>query len=260
MIIGSGVDMPYIGFELPLLFASLPMALLCGIGLCYPHLKKADIQRIEPKLPSASPLHPFRLVIPILIVAILLIAVRAVPRLVPDIGVPLIFILGSLAGWITVRGMRPLRVIREGLRNGLNIMSLLVGVGVFVQVMALTGARGAVAVETLRLPSFLLYIGLGLIMPAFGSAFASVSILGVPVLLALLGTNEIIVASALSLIGGVGDLMPPPTMLCVLSSEVIGEVRVFGILRRALPWIVLTILFGIVMIVLGNPLAKILVQ
>ena len=118
---------------------------------------------------------------------------------------------------------------------------------------------GAVAVETLRLPSFLLYIGLGIIMPAFGSAFASVSIVGVPVLLALLGTNEIIVASALSLIGGVGDLMPPPMMLCVLSSEVLGEVRVFSILRRALPWIVLTVLFGIAMIILGNPLAKILV-
>lgn len=259
MIIGSGVDMPYIGFELPLLFCSIPMAFACGIGLCYRHVKNINIERIEPKLPAPSSLHPLLLVFPILVVAVLLVAVRVVPRLVPDIGVPLIFVLGSLAGWLSVRGMRPIRIIRDGLRSGLNIMSLLVGVGVFVQIMALTGARGAVAVETLRLPSFLLYIGLGLVMPAFGSAFASVSIVGVPVLLALLGTNEIVVASALSLIGGVGDLMPPPTMLCVLSAEIIGRVGPFEILRRAFPWIVLTVCLGIVVIVFGNPLAGFLV-
>ena len=40
----------------------------------------------------------------------------------------------------------------------------------------------------------------------------STSVLGVPFLLSFLGQNEIIVASALSLFAGLGDLMPPTAL------------------------------------------------
>ncbi len=258
MIIGAGVDMPYVGFDLPLLVATLPLALATAVLMGYRYVRRADVAALVESLPAAPASGKVRLLLPLLVVAVLLVAARAVPRVVPDLGLPLVFVLGSVVGSASGTRVSLLREARQGVREAAEIMALLAGVGMFVQVMALTGARGALAVETLRLPTVLLFVGLGLVMPAFGSAFASATILGVPVLLALLGYNEIIVAAALSLIGGVGDLMPPPMLLCAFAAPIVGERERLRILQKALPYLLLTVLVGIGMLVGANGLAVIL--
>jgi len=258
MIIGAGVDMPYVGFDLPLLVASFPLAMVTALPMGYRYVRRANVAAVLESLPAAPESGKLRLVLPLVVVAALLVAVRVLPWVVPDVGLPLIFVLGSVTGLASGRNVNLLREARQGVREAVEIMALLAGVGMFVQVMALTGARGALAVETLRLPAALLFVGLGLVMPAFGSAFASATIMGVPVLLALLGYNEIIVASALSLIGGVGDLMPPPMLLCAFAAPIVGEKERLRILQKALPYIFLAVLFGIGMLVSANPLAALL--
>jgi len=260
MIIGSGVDMPFVGFELPLAFTAFPLAILSTLVINYKYVRKIDLEQVKPKLPpSVYAETGFRLFLPILVVALLFVAVRLIPQVIPDIGVPLIFTLGSLSALISGRKFNLLKCVTKGTRDSLSIMALLVGVGMFVQIMGISGVRGFLAVNTLKLPAFFLFAGLAVVMPAFGSAFASATIMGVPVLLALLGYNELIVAAALSLIGGVGDMMPPPTMLCVFSAQVMGIQNHYLILKKSLVWIFITILYGIAMILSANLLAKFLI-
>jgi hypothetical protein len=150
-----------------------------------------------------------------------MIAIRVVPEVVPDIGVPLIFVIGTLARIGTGEKVSLPAIARQGVRDALPVMSILVGVGMFVQIMALTGARGYLAVAALELPRALLYVGMSIIMPAFGSAYAASSVLGIPLVYVFLGTNEVVVAAALSLIAGLADMMPPPLLLCVFAGQLV---------------------------------------
>ncbi len=250
MIIGGGVDMPYIGFDLPLLIATAPLAVITAVYFRVRYVRHIHVDAVLEKLPpSVYHRHGPKLFLPLVVVIGLMVAIRVVPHWVPDIGVPLIFLLGALTAIGTGEKIHLVRLSRVAVQDALPIMTILVGVGMFVQVMTLTGVRGYIAVNALDLPAALLYLGIGLIMPAFGSAYAASSVLGVPLVYVFLGRDEIVVTSALSLIAGLGDLMPPPSLLCVFAAQLVGEKNHFRILKESVPLIVLSIVVGIVMII-----------
>jgi GntP family gluconate:H+ symporter len=258
MIIGGGVDMPYIGFEKPLALASFPLAFVAALYYRFRYIRKIQIDDVLSKLPSPMhSRHGMKLFAPLVVVVVLMVAIRAIPQYVPDIGIPLIFLLGSLVGLFTGERMAFWPTARSAIRDAMPVMVILVGVGMFVQIMTLTGVRGFLAVGALNLPPAFLYVGIAILMPAFGSAYASASVLGVPLVYVFLGRNEIIVASALSLIAGLGDLMPPPMLLCAFASQIVGEKNQFQILRQCLPLMVLSLLVAIAMIAFANSVAKV---
>jgi GntP family gluconate:H+ symporter len=250
MIIGGGVDMPYIGFEGPLLLATVPLAVVSALIYRFRYIGRIDREQVLARIPpSVYPLHGAKLFLPLAIVVGLMVGVRAVPQWVPDIGVPLIFLLGALSALGTGNRFNMFLISRAAIRDALPVMAILVGVGMFVQIMTLTGVRGYIAAGALRLPELFLYGGIALIMPAFGSAYAASSVIGVPLVYVFLGRDEIVVTSALSLIAGVGDLIPPPSLLCVFAAQLVGEKNHFRILRASLPLIVLSLAVGIALIV-----------
>ena len=144
-------------------------------------------------------------------------------------------------------------------RQSLPILGLLAGIGMFIQILTLTGARGFIVVNTLLLPSWLLYAGIALLVPLFGgvSAYGSASVLGVPLLLALLKQNDIMVAAALSLLASVGDFLPPTRLAVILASPVVEE-KPNAILKFCMIPALLAVAWGLAMILLANPLAKLL--
>ena len=71
---------------------------------------------------------------------------------VSGLGLPAIFFLGSLAGLVCGRRFNFLKATRDALAEAMPILSILAGVGMFIQVMTLTGARGW-AVTTFLVPS-----------------------------------------------------------------------------------------------------------
>jgi hypothetical protein len=238
--------MPYIGFELPLLLLTLPAAIFTALWFRIRYVRKIDIDQVLAKLPpSTYGNHGPKLFIPLILVVGLMIAVRVIPGYLPDIGVPLIFLLGTISAFGTGEKFRIIPLARQAVRESLPIMTILVGVGMFVQIMTLTGVRGFIAVSALELPPALLYAGIALIMPAFGSAYAAASVIGVPLVYVFLGRDEIVVASALSLIAGIGDLMPPPLLLCVFAAQLVGIKNQFLILRESLVPILVSLLLGI---------------
>jgi TRAP-type C4-dicarboxylate transport system permease large subunit len=105
------------------------------------------------------------------------------------------------------------------------VLGKLMGVGMFIQVLTLTGARGWIVVSCLSLPQVLLYAAIAIIMPAFGaiSSYGAASVMGVPFLLALLYTgDQITIAALLAFICCLGDLMPPTALAGNYSAQIVG--------------------------------------
>ena len=251
MIIGGGVDMPYVGFTLPLLLMTLPVAFFTVLFLGLKHCRDLDIEAIMGRLPEVPQVSGFLLLSPLLVVGILMVATQALPGIVPALGMPLIFILGIITAIFTSKGVRPFEACTSAIKDALPVMGILVGIGMIIQVMTLTGVRGLIVISALSLPSVLLYLGIATSIPLFGtiSAYGSASVLGVPFLLALLGGNEIIVGAALSLIASIGDLMPPTALAGIFAAQVVGIDNYFVVLRKCIIPALVIILIGIFFVI-----------
>ncbi|MBF8297154.1 MAG: C4-dicarboxylate transporter permease, partial [Bacteroidetes bacterium] len=130
MIIGGGVDMPYIGFETPLAIASFPLALVAALYYRFRYIRKIQIDEVLSKLPSpVHSKHGVKLFAPLVLVVVLMVAIRVVPQYIPDIGIPLIFLLGSLVGLFTGERMAFWPTARAAVRDAMPVMVILVGVG-----------------------------------------------------------------------------------------------------------------------------------
>jgi len=242
MIIGGGIDMPYIGFGLPLLILTVPLAIVIVLFL---GLKSARASRVDEASlpPSYHSKYGWKLYLPLILLVVLIGAERAFPQAFPSLGMPLVFMLCALVAPLTGRKMKPLPITRDAVKAALPVMGILAGVGMFLQIMTLTGGRGFIVSMLTGLPLGLLYLSIGVSMPIFGavSAYGSASILGVPFVLALLGSNEIIVASALSLIAAMGDLMPPTALAGLFAAKVVKQDNYTKVLRQCLLPALLTV-------------------
>lgn len=235
MIIGGGVDMPYIGFTLPLLVITVPLAIVIVLFL---GLRSARAANIEPDMLPKSYHDQYgpKLYLPLILLVVLMVGERALPQTVPSLGMPLIFAICATVTPFTGRRFQALVASRDAVRAALPVMGILVGVGMFLQIMALTGGRGFIVSMLVGLPLALLYLSIGVSMPLFGavSAYGSASILGVPFVLALLGSNEILVASALSMIAAMGDLMPPTALAGLFAAKVVEQPNYVKVLKHCL--------------------------
>jgi len=261
MIIGGGIDMPYVGFGIPLLICSVPLAVFSGMLLMFPALQHSanrgpganDELDEELSRMSRVPLTP-RLMLPFFVLIILLGGERLFPAVAPSLGMPLAFMLAAASGLLVGRKWKPFEAATEAIQAAMPVAGILVGVGMFIQIMTLTGVRGFFVVSALALPAWLLYVGIATSMPIFGavSAYGSATVLGVPFLLALLGRDEIVVGSALSLIAGLGDLMPPTALAGLFAAQVVGVQNYFKVLKVCLLPALVTAVWGILVIIGAN--------
>jgi len=262
MIIGGGIDIPYVGFGIPLLICTVPLAIFTGMLLIFPSLKKSASQsstqnaELDEELTRMSrvALTP-RLMLPFFVLIVLLGGERIFPEYAPSLGMPLAFLIAAASGLLVGRKWQPFEAATEAIQAALPVAGILVGVGMFIQIMTLTGVRGFFVVSALALPEWLLYVGIATSMPIFGavSSFGSATVLGVPFLLALLGRDEIVVGSALSLIAGLGDLMPPTALAGLFAAQVVGVKNYFSVLKVCMVPALVTAIWGI-MIILGADL------
>lgn len=235
MIIGGGVDMPYVGFTIPLIVTTFPLAVIIVYFLGLKHVKKLKLESI--KLPKGHiEEYGFTIYAPLIVLLVLLVIERVFPELLPSLGMPLIFLIGSVVGLFSGKRFNFLKVSRSAVEDALPVMGILAGVGIFVQIMTLTGARGLVVGGLTGLPKSLLYLSIAISMPLFGavSAYGSASILGIPFILALLSQNQILVASALSLVAGLGDLMPPTALAGLFAAKVVEQDNYLKVLKYCL--------------------------
>jgi hypothetical protein len=179
---------------------------------------------------------------------------------IPSLGMPLQFLIASASAFLTGRRWNVLESATDALRDAIPVLGILMGVGMFIQIMTLTGVRGFVVVSALAIPAWLLYVSIGLSLPAFGaiSSFGAASVLGVPFILALLSKDQIIVASGLALIASLGDLVPPTALAGIFAAQVVGEKNYFKVLKYCVSTSIAIAIWGILMIIWANPIAALI--
>lgn len=260
LLIAGGVDMPYIGFEKPLFFITIPCAIFTVLLLALGYCRSIDIEALKANLDmETGKKYGFRLYLPIIVLAVLLVACRALPNLLPNLGMPLTFLISAIVGIFTGKRFNVLRTCKEALHTTIPVLGKLMGVGMFIQIMTLTGARGWIVVSCLGLSTVLLYVAMCIVCPAFGavSSYGSASVLGVPFLLALVSIlpngNQTVMAAALSCIVCMGDLMPPTALAGNYAADLVHE-RYPQVLKYcAIPFAV-TIIYSISTLLMSDVL------
>jgi GntP family gluconate:H+ symporter len=261
MIMGGGVDMPYVGVTRPLAIMIVPLAIIIPLVIGYKHLRVIGREELASILPpTLGPRYRWRLTVPFVVLVALLVAPGVTSGRFPDIGIPAVFLCAALAGVFSGRPVNFFKATQSALAESLPVLSILAGVGMFIQVMTLTGARGWIVMSILSLPSVLLYLGIAVSLPAFGgvSTFGSASILGIPFMLALINKNALITSSALSAVTSLGDLVPPAAISVRFAAQVVGERNFFRVLRHCLVPALIQLAAGIGMLLLAPFLNKVL--
>lgn len=257
MIIGAGIDIPYSGFGLPLTMLTFPLAFLFVLMFGYKYVKNMNYVEVEAKLNTDSrERFGFKVYIPLLLAIVLMVLNKAVPA-IPDIGMPLVFLISAVVGCFTGYKFNFFKAAKESVHSALPVMGILMGVGMFIQVMTLTGVRGLIVTSCLSLPSFARYLALAISMPAFGaiSSFGSASVLGVPFLLSFLAKDQIIVAAALSLVASLGDMVPPTALAGIFAAKVVGMENCTPILKKCLIPCLIVVIWAILFIVFADQLS-----
>lgn len=261
MIIGGGIDMPYVGFELPLALLTFPLAVVFALWFGWRKVRHLDRTKVLASL-DFSTLNRYggwRLFSPLILIFVLMILDKAVPR-VFGLGMPLIFIIGTVSTWVMGKRFNILQSAKKSIEDVLPVLGILVGVGMFIQIMTATGVRGFIVVNALSVPPALLYAMIAISIPLFGaiSAFGSSSVLGVPFMLALLGQDQIIAAAALSLIAAIGDFMPPTALAAIFAAKVVGIEKYGTVLKKLVVPTLIIIVYAILFIVFSKQIRAVL--
>ncbi len=264
MIMGGGIDLPYIGFDLILILITFPLAIATTLFLATKWVDKSKLAVVVRTNRTVQPPEGWKggwiSYLPLIVVFVLMIGPKAFPKWFPDPRLPLTFFIGALVGLVTGKRINIVKASRDAVSEILPVIGILFGVGMLIEILTLTGLRGAIVVGALSLPKALILLGIAVIMPLFGgiSVYGGASVLGVPFALALLGGNQIIVLSALSLIGAMGSYMPPVALTPVVTAQLIGERNYFEIVKRCLVPALFAVAVGVLMLAFPNQIAKFL--
>ena len=216
MMAAAGSNMPYVGFTLPLAVISILGALFSVFYLGWGGTQRnIDLDKAMKELPEppkgTSWLH---VAVPFAIFFGIVLGGRLWPYDMPVVGLPLAFTLSAL----TVIVMSPTRlpamkILSRTVDDLLPLVGTVTVVGVLVQIMALSGARGLISLSVVILPLTVLFAVLWAVLPISEGIFqyASAPLLGVPLvfLFNMKGINPIIALSGMATIWPLGDCLPP---------------------------------------------------
>ncbi len=260
MIICGGIDMPYSGFMAPLALLTFPLAFLFVLMLGYKYVRKLDYAVLQPKLDKElRAQYGARIYLPIIVLLLLLVANSIFPSL-PNVGTPVMFLIAAAVGMFTGKKFNILTTSKEAVKDVLPVMGILMGVGMFIQIMTLTGVRGLIVNTSISLPGAWLYVAIAVTMPLFGaiSSFGSASVLGVPFTLAMISGNAVLIVAALSLVAGVGDMMPPTALAGIFAAQVVGEPNYTKVLKKCIIPIIILLAYAMVFIIFSKSIGSVL--
>lgn len=260
MIIGGGIDMPYVGFTIPLLLLTIPVAIFTVLYLGLKYVKKINYDEIKSKINLEDiEKYGWKLYLPIILGVVLMVLGKVMPTIF-NLGMPLIFLISALVGLFCGKKVNFIAVSKEAIKETLPVLGILMGVGMFIQVMTLTGVRGFIVVNSLSLPPAMIYVAMAITIPLFGavSSFGAASVLGVPFLMVFLAQNQIITASSISFIAGLGDLMPPTALAGIFAAQVVGLKDYSLVLKKSIVPALVIIVYSILFIVFSKEIASII--
>jgi CitMHS family citrate-Mg2+:H+ or citrate-Ca2+:H+ symporter len=261
MLTAAGVNMPYVGFFLPLLVPCVLLA-LATIFWLGAKAKPVDLDKALAELPEApARMNWLRVGTPFLVFLALVLAGRIFPFDVPVLGLPLMFAAAAVAA-IALSPVK-IDIVKTSLdtvHQLLPLIGTLTCAGILVEVMALTGVRGLIAITVVTLPVTIVFLTLFVTLPVSESVlmWGAAPVLGVPLVLLFntIGLNPIVALAGLSVIWPLGDAIPPTAIIGRLTTSTVGMKEPYGrFLKHCIGPAILIAVVGTLMVVFSKKLA-----
>lgn len=218
MMAAAGSNMPYVGFMRPLLVITVFGALLSMFILGWKG-KAVDLQKALQELPKPpEKMNLLRVAIPLIIFFALVLAGRLWPFRMPVLGLPLTFLISAISVLlISPKRLPVLQIASDTIQQLIPLVGIMIVVGILIQIMALSGARGLISLGVVILPLTTLYATLWLILPWSEGLvqYAVAPLIGVPLILLfnMKGLDPIIALSAMAVMWPLGDCLPPTAVV-----------------------------------------------
>lgn len=227
MLTAAGVNMPYVGFFLPLLLPCLLLSLITIFILGW-RGKPVNLEKALKELPEApQKMSWIRVSLPFLAFLFLVLAGRIWPHSLPVVGLPMMFMAAAFISLLlSPVKINFLKISRNTVHQLLPLIGTLTCVGILVQIMTLTGVRGLIAITIVTLPLVAVFITLCLVLPVSEAVlmWGAAPVLGVPLVLLFntIGLNPIIALAGMSVIWPLGDALPPTAIIGRLTIDTVG--------------------------------------
>lgn len=214
MMAAGGANMPYVGFTLPLAIISVSGALFAVFFLSRGS-RQIDVVEALKEIPEPPKgMAWYTVTVPFLIFFGIVALGRVMPHSSPVIGLPLAFVLSATSViLLSPKRLQPLKVLSTTIEDLLPLVSTVTIVGMLVQIMALSGARGLVSLSVVIMPLWALFATLWIVLPLSEGVFqfAAAPLLGVPLvfLFNMRGYNPVIALAGMAAIWPLGDCLPP---------------------------------------------------
>lgn len=261
MLTAAGINMPYVGFFLPLLIPCVLGALLT-IFILGRKARPVDLEKALAELPvPPERMNWWRLGLPFAAFLVLVLAGRIFPFSFPILGLPLIFALTAVVA-VLVSPVR-LNLWKTSLSTAEQLLPLvgtLTCVGVLVQVMTLTGVRGLISVSVVTLPAAVVIASLFLTLPLSEAVlmWGAAPVLGVPLVLLFntRGLDPVVALAGMSIIWPLGDALPPTAIIGRLTMDTVGvKERYSTFLKMCLVPTAIIALLGTLMVIFSKKLS-----
>ncbi|MFH0759966.1 MAG: C4-dicarboxylate ABC transporter [Bacteroidota bacterium] len=260
MMSAAGVNMPYVGFFMPLLVPCVLGALFTMFFLGWKGTR-IDVEKAFGELPvPPEKMNWWRIIIPFLIFFGLMFIGRKWPHGTPVTGLPLMFLLAAVAAWLlSPVKLDMFRLSSDTIKQLLPLIGTLTCVGILVQIMTLTGVRGLLAITFITLPAWLVIGSLFFFLPITESVlmYGSAAVFGVPLVLLFnsMGMNPIIALAGMSVIWPLGDALPPTAIIGRLTMDVTGTTANYGkFLKQCIVPAIVIMILGTLMVIFSKDL------
>jgi len=254
------VNMPYVGFFMPLLIPCVVAALFTIFFLGW-RGTPIEVDKAFSELPEPPKgMNWTRIVIPFLLFFGLIFIGRKWPHDTPVIGLPLMFMVAALASWLLSPVKLPIfKISAATIKQLLPLIGTLTAVGILVQIMTLTGVRGLLAIAFITLPVILVIGSLFIFLPITESVlmYGSAAVFGVPLVLLFnaIGLNPIVALAGMSVIWPLGDALPPTAIIGRLTVEVVGaKERYSRFLKQCIVPAIFICIIGTLMVIYSKQL------
>jgi len=261
MLTAAGLNMPYVGFFLPLLIPCVLLALIT-IFILGRKTKPVDLEKALKELPEApDKMNWFRVAGPFLAFFLLVIASRIWPHSLPIIGLPMMFVAAGFISFIlSPIKLNLLKISQDTMHQLLPLLGTLTCVGILVQIMTLTGVRGLIAVTTVTLPLTVVILSLSLVLPVSEAVlmWGAAPVLGVPIVLLFntVGLNPIVALAGMSIIWPLGDALPPTAIIGRLTKETVEMKEPYTkLLKNCIVPAIIIIVVGLLMVFFSKELS-----
>jgi len=230
MMIASGADIPYVGFDLPLM---LPITLvsiftIIFLGWGSKPKKKEEILASLPE--GGEDMSWWRILVPLIVLIALFLASIYMAHIIPTLGLPLMFALSALSVVLCNPGKmglkRCLEIINRTFEQIFPLIATVLSVGMLQNAMSATGVKGLIGITFITLPVVWIYATVLFVAPFLQGAlnYGSAVVFGAPLIFLFnsMGYDPKIAAIALSLMFPIGDCLPPSRITGRLAVEAVG--------------------------------------